>query len=125
VVSLRAGRVREASDLVSTMLDYVIGSGDTEFVASALELSACIAAADLDCPRAARLAGAVEALRQRAGMPVPAPDAALLELFLAPARAACAPQAWEAELAAGRELTEQEAATLMRSACPGHHREDS
>ena len=40
--------------------------------------------------RAARLAGAAEAIRQKAGMPISQADAAVLERFLAPARATIA-----------------------------------
>jgi hypothetical protein len=51
---------------------------------------------------AARLAGAAEGVRQRMGMPIPERDAAMVERFLAPARAAIARDMWEAELTAGR-----------------------
>jgi tetratricopeptide (TPR) repeat protein len=118
VISLRAGRAREARDLLSRVLDYVVSSGDTEFLASSLELSACVAAHLGDRLRAARLAGAAEAIRQRAGMPIPPPDAALLEHFLAPARATIAPEEWDSELAAGRALTQQQAITLLASSTP-------
>jgi hypothetical protein len=118
-VSLRAGRAREARGLQSGMVDYVVSCGDTEFLATTLETSACIAAELGEGPRAARLLGAVEALRQEAGIPVPQPDAALFERFLAPARAAIARRVWDAELAAGRALTQQQAATLLISPMPG------
>jgi hypothetical protein len=42
----------------------------------------------------------------------------LLERFLAPARAALAPEQWDAELAAGRALSQQQAATLLTSPSP-------
>ena len=70
--SLRAGRAREARDLLSSTLDYVVSSGDTEFLANTLELSACVAADLGDGLRAARLAGAAEGIREQAGMPIPA-----------------------------------------------------
>lgn len=116
VVSLRASRPHEARDLLPGVVGYAANSGDTEFLASTLEVAACIAAALGGRPPAARLAGAAEGLRQQAGMPIPQPDAALLERFLAPARAATAPRVWDAELAAGRALSEQQAAELLRSA---------
>ncbi len=114
-VSLCAGRAGEARDLLSGMVDYVVSSGDPEFLATTLELSASIAAELGDGPRAALLAGAAEAIRQKLGTPIPLTDAALLERFLAPARAAIPPQEWNAELAAGRALTQQEAARLLVS----------
>ena len=39
----------------------------------------------------------------------------LLEQFLAPARATIAPEQWDAALAAGRALTQQQAAALLAS----------
>ena len=116
VVSLRGSRPHEARDLLAGVVGYAANSGDTEFLASTLEVAACIAAALGDRPPAARLAGAAEGLRQQAGMPIPRPDAALLEQFLAAARAATAPRVWDAELAAGRALSEQQAAELLQSA---------
>ena len=118
-VSLRAGRAGEARDQLSGMVDYAVSCGDTEILAAALETSACIAAELGEGLRAARLTGAAEALRQKAGTPVPQPDMAVLERFLAPARATIARQAWDAELAAGRALTQQQAAALLASPTPG------
>jgi predicted ATPase len=116
VVSLRARRIEEAYEAVSATFDYVASSGDTGTLNAALELSACIAAESGDGLRAAQLAGASEALRAQAGTPIPAPDAALLERFLAPIRATMERAAWDAELAAGRALTQEQAVTLMTSA---------
>ena len=116
VVSLHTGRIEEARDLLTCTLDYVIGSREPEFLADTLELSACIAAARRDGPQAARLAGAAEALRQQVGIPKTVHAEALLERFLAPARAATQPDLWDAELAAGRALSEQQATALLRSA---------
>ena len=120
LVSLRAGRLREASEMLSATFDYVVHSGNIDALVTSIELSACIAAELGDGMRAARLAGAAEAIRQEAGMPISQPDAAILERFLAPARAAIARQAWDAELAAGRALTQQEAVTLLLSPSPAH-----
>ena len=119
LTSLLAGRAREARDLLSGTFGYLASSGDTEPLADALELSACVAAELGDCLRAARLTGAAEALRQVAGMPISQDDADLLERFLAPARATIAGQDWDAELAAGRALTQEQAVTLLLSLSPG------
>ena len=116
VTSLRAGRAREADHLLSATIDYVVSSGDTEFLANTLELSAAVAAHLQAGLRAARLAGAAEGVRQRMGMPIPARDAAMLERFLAPARAAIARDMWDAEVTAGRALTQQQAAALLQQA---------
>ena len=69
---------------------------------------------------AARLTGAAEAIRQKVGTPIPPTDADLLERFLAPARATIPSQAWHAELAVGRTLSQQQAARLLVSPSPAH-----
>jgi hypothetical protein len=113
VTSLHAGHAGEAQHLLSATIDYVVSSGDTEFLANTLELAAGVAGHLADAPRAARLAGAAEGVRQRASLPIPVRDAAILEVFLAPARASLPRQAWDAELAAGRALDQQQAAELL------------
>ena len=114
--SLRAGQIQEARALLPGMADYAARSGDSEYVACTLELAGCIAADLGDSPRAARLAGAADGLRQQTGIPRTAEDEALLERFLAPARAGTQSGVWDAELAAGRALSQQQAAELLRSA---------
>jgi tetratricopeptide (TPR) repeat protein len=111
--SLREGRVQEARDLLSSILGDVVGSGDIELLAAVLELSAAAAARLGDSKRAALLTGAAENIRETAGMPIPRPDAALLDQFLTPARATISREVWDAELAAGRALTQQQAITLL------------
>jgi predicted ATPase/class 3 adenylate cyclase len=115
-VHLRAGRAREAHDQLSAMAEYVASSGDPELLATTLELSAANAAQLGEGLRAGRLTGAAEAIRQKTGIPNKDPE--LLEEFLAPARAAIKPQQWEAELAVGRALSRQQAATLLVSPSP-------
>jgi predicted ATPase/class 3 adenylate cyclase len=119
-VSLRAGRARDAHDQLSGMVDYVVSCGDPELLATTLEMSACSAAQLGEGLRAARLTGAAEAIRQKLGIPQKQNDATVIEGFLAPARAAIAPQEWDAELAAGRALTQQQAAALFASPIPGN-----
>jgi predicted ATPase/class 3 adenylate cyclase len=115
-VHLRAGRGREARDLLSAMADYVVSSGDPELLTTTLEMCAANAAQLGEGLRAARLTGAAEAVRQKTGIPIKQPG--ILEEFLAPARAAIAPGEWEAALAAGRALTQQQAASLLASPVP-------
>jgi predicted ATPase/class 3 adenylate cyclase/Tfp pilus assembly protein PilF len=115
MVSLRAGRPREASEMLSRILDFVISSGDPDFLANVLELSACIAAELGEGLQAARLVGAAEAIRQKNSMQIAPTDVILLERFTAPARAAIARHAWDAEVAAGRALTQEQTVTLLKS----------
>src|SRR6516165_2038090 len=84
--SLLAGRSEEAHRLLVSVLADITGSGDLELMAATLELAAGIAAHLGDTKRAARLAGAAEAIRDKTGIPITESDAAWLERYLAPAR---------------------------------------
>jgi tetratricopeptide (TPR) repeat protein len=117
-VSLRAGHVREASTLLAATSDFVASSGSTDLLAAALELSACVAAELGDGLLAARLTGAAEAVRHKAGTPMDQSEAAFNERFLAPARAAIDRGRWDAELAADRALTQDQTVALLRSPAP-------
>jgi len=112
-VALRAGRAQEARDLLSSMSGYVVSCGDPELLSTTLEMCAANAAQLGEGLRAARLAGAAESVRQKTGIPIKQPE--MLEEFLAPARAITEPGEWDAALAAGRALTQQQAATLLAS----------
>jgi predicted ATPase len=117
VVSLRAGRAGEAREPLSRMLDYVVSVlQDSALVSDALELSAACVADSGDGLRAARLAGAADAMRQATGRPRTQSDAALLEIYLAPARATIARDEWDAQIAAGRAVTQPEAVALLARA---------
>ena len=116
MVSLRAGRTRQARELLSSTLDFVISAGNSDILATTLELAACTAAELGEPLRAARLAGAAEGIRQTAGMPRAEHDTAMLERFLAPARCSTVtPEEWDAELSAGRALGQEQAATLLQT----------
>jgi predicted ATPase/class 3 adenylate cyclase len=110
-VHLRAGRGLQARDQLSAMAGYVVSCGDPEFLATTLEMCAANAAQLGEALHAARLAGAAEAVRHKTGIPIKQPE--MLEQFVAPARATIAPEQWDAALAAGRALTQQQAATLL------------
>jgi predicted ATPase len=117
LATLRAGRPREARDLVCDMLDYVASSGNTAFFVNTLELAAVIAGALDEIPPAARLLGAAQTIRRESGMQLTQPEAALLDELLAPARASVT-QEWDTEEAAGRALSQPEALALLRSLSP-------
>ncbi len=118
LVALRAGRPREARDMLAGLFDYLASSGNTFMFVNAVEVAALIAADLADPLRAARLIGAAEAIRQESGMPMPPHEVAMAEAYLAPGRAAVSEQEWDAELAAGRLLSEKEALALLRSLSP-------
>jgi predicted ATPase/class 3 adenylate cyclase len=115
-VHLRAGRAREARDLLSAMAGYVVSCGDPELLVTTLEMCAANAAQLGDALRAARITGAAEAFRHKTGIPIKQPK--MLEELLAPARAATSADQWDAEVAAGRALSPQQAATLLVSPSP-------
>jgi predicted ATPase/class 3 adenylate cyclase len=115
LTSLFAGRAAEAAKLLSSTVDYVVASGDIQFLANTVELAAAIAACLGDSLRAARLCGAAAGIRQTASMPISPTDDAVLERFVGPARASVARLVWDAETAAGRALTRQQAITLVEA----------
>jgi hypothetical protein len=55
-------------DLLSAGLGYVASAGNSDILATTLELAACTLAELGEQPQAARLAGAAAAVRQAAGM---------------------------------------------------------
>jgi predicted ATPase/class 3 adenylate cyclase len=114
-VSLRAGRASEALAVLASALGDIVASGDPELLAEALEESSCVAAELGAQLRAARLAGAAEAIRLKAGFPIPEPNLARLERFLAPARATMSRDVWDGELQAGRTLNRDQAMALLLS----------
>jgi tetratricopeptide (TPR) repeat protein len=113
MVSLRADRTGEARDLLFAGLDYVASAGNSDILATTLELAACTVAELGEPLRAPRLAGAAAAVRQAAGMPLTAQDAEMIEGFLAPARATVTGAEWDAEYGAGRALSQEQAAKLL------------
>jgi predicted ATPase/class 3 adenylate cyclase len=115
LTSLRAGRPEEANDRLRAMFGYVASSGNTALLANVLEVYAAIAGALGEPLRCARIAGAAEAVRQEAGMLISSQEAAMLEEFLVPARDAVPRREWDAAMAAGRALSQQEALTLLTS----------
>jgi predicted ATPase/class 3 adenylate cyclase len=115
LVSVRAGRPREARDILGGVFDYVASSGNTQMLVNTLEVAVAITASLGDALPTARLAGAAETMRQESGMPLSKPEAALLEEHLALARATVTPADWDAELAAGRALSRDGALALLRS----------
>jgi predicted ATPase/class 3 adenylate cyclase len=118
LISLRAGRPREASDQLAASFSYVTSSGNISLLVNVLELHAAITAGLGDVLQAARLAGAAEAIRQESGMLISPQEAAMVDEHLAPARAAVTPQEWQAALAAGRALSQAEALALLRPDIP-------
>ena len=113
LTNLRAGRPEDSRLMLISILPDVVSSGDIELLVTTLELFAAVSASLGNGLRAARLAGAAAGIRDAAAMPIPEPDAAILETFLAPARSGIPAGQWESELTAGRALTHAQAAALV------------
>ena len=101
-VSLRAGRAREARDLLSAMADYVVSCGDPELLATTLEMCAANAA------QLRRGPAGGPPRRRRGSHPAEDrhPDQATRNArgVPGPVRATIASEQWDAELAVGRTL---------------------
>jgi non-specific serine/threonine protein kinase len=110
---LHADKAPEASRLMASTVAYVIASQDVEFLANTIEMFAAVAAALGDTLRAALLCGAAEGVRRDAEMPISQSDSEVLETFIGPARDSVDQDAWDAQIAAGRALTQQQAAELI------------
>ena len=114
---LRAGRRREALDMLCETFGYVSSSGNTNLLAYTLEMAASIVAPD-DPRLAARLLGAADTTRQESGLVMTEQEAATLDEHLGPGRAAVPPHEWDTELALGRALSQPDAIGLLCSVRP-------
>jgi tetratricopeptide (TPR) repeat protein len=79
--------------------------GDRMIASESLEGMACIAAAEGEAERAARLFGAAKALREAVGYQHMPEEDAWREPYLATARSRLGEKAWEQALAEGRAMT--------------------
>jgi len=111
---LLVDRAEEAQQLLSSLVDDVVGIGDPELTADTLERLAATAAELGADKRAACLSGTAERMREVAGIPMTTPDRVLLERALGPARSRVPAHAWEREVSAGRQMTQVEALSLAR-----------
>lgn len=111
---LLVDRAGEAQQLLCSLIDDVVGIGDPELTADALERLAATAAELGADKRAAYLSGTAERIREMAGIPMTMPDLVLLERALGPARTRVPARVWECEVSAGRQMTQIEALTLAR-----------
>jgi len=115
LIYLRADRAAEARGALAEIIDYIASSGNTSMLINSVELAAAISAGLGAALPAARLAGAAETLREESSMRISDQELALIEALLAPVRSTVTADSWDAELAAGRALGQQEATVLMSS----------
>lgn len=109
IVHFERGDPVLATTMTARALTGFAESGDLDGVAESLELSAGIAGARDDPVRAARLAGAADALRAAAGLPLAPPDRERFDRWMDAPRAALSPADFEAHWGEGAAMTPQQA----------------
>jgi hypothetical protein len=118
LTKLHAGDADEAARLMAATVDYVVASGEVEFLACTFEMFANVAAYRTDHVRAAVFFGVAERIRGDAGMPISQFDHETMEKFVGPVRATVDPEAWEELVAQGRVLTRHQGEMLLADADP-------
>ncbi|MBA3431029.1 MAG: tetratricopeptide repeat protein [Actinobacteria bacterium] len=109
VVHLERGDVVAARSVIQGALLELDELGDLDAAAECIEALAGVAAREGLMTRAARLAGAVDALRRDLGIPPAPPDRARLERWLEGAVAELGGQGFETAWAEGAEMTADQA----------------
>ena len=110
---IEGGRTDDAHVRLMALTPDVAELGDTDISITVIELFALCHAQNGDASGAARLAGAAEALRDQAGLPLADPDKVFLDRHLAPIREAT-PITWQTEHDAGRAMTLDRALSYAR-----------
>jgi len=106
---LRAGRVGEAHEHLRDNAQAAVGLGDVELTITVLELF-CMLLAELgEAGGAARMLGAAGSMRLDAELPIPAPDAAVLEHTLEKVRLLTPPDDWHRDIAIGANYSVEDA----------------
>jgi ATP/maltotriose-dependent transcriptional regulator MalT len=101
--------LQRAKALHKDSLELCYDLGDKGFACYCLEGLACVAEAEGEAKRAARLFGAAEALRQAIGITLASDKLALVEMHLVGARSQLEEPEWEAAFAEGGAMTTEEA----------------
>ncbi len=109
LVALTRGEHERVRELIEESLTLLKEVGDKQRVADCLERMAGVAGARREAKRASRLWGAAQALREVIGAPLPPDERAILEPYLAAARAQLEEASWEAAFAEGQAMSLEEA----------------
>jgi tetratricopeptide (TPR) repeat protein len=109
VVHFERGDYEQARRMARQALRGFSNNGDLDGIAESLEISAGIAGATGDPVGAARLAGAADALRAAAGLPLAPPDRRRFEHWMAEPRAALSTSDFERNWKEGAAMTPQQA----------------
>ena len=118
VVHFERGDYEQATRMSTQALRGFSRNGDLDGIAESLEISAGIAGATGDPGGAARLAGAADALRTAAGLPLAPPDRRRLEHWIAEPRAALSTGDFERNWNEGAAMTPQQATSYALRGSP-------
>jgi predicted ATPase/class 3 adenylate cyclase len=118
VVHLERGDYEQATRMFTQALHGFSENGDLDGMAESLEISAGIAGATDDPISAARLAGAADALRAVAGLPLALPDRRRFERWMAKPRAALSTVDFERNWNEGVAMTAQQATSYALRRLP-------
>jgi hypothetical protein len=92
---------REAHEVLRTVAASTVALGDIDLTINLVELFAMVFAELHDGKRAARMIGAAHAMRQRAELPIPAADAALIDRSIGKVRPAPLDDDWARNIETG------------------------
>jgi predicted ATPase/DNA-binding SARP family transcriptional activator/DNA-binding CsgD family transcriptional regulator len=109
LAALIRGKLGRAAKLLEESLAVLQEVQNKQTMVECLEAMAAVAGARRQTRRAARLWGATQAVRENIEAPLPPDERALLEPYLANARARVGEAAWEAAYAEGRAMGLEEA----------------
>jgi predicted ATPase len=106
---LGARRPDRAYSELQDVAEDVLSLNDVDLTINLIEMLAAALAEMGDAPRAARLLGTAETMREQADLPRPAPDATLLEHTMAKVRITVDESTWDGHVEDGRSLSAEAA----------------
>jgi predicted ATPase/class 3 adenylate cyclase len=106
---IRAGRIPEARDYLRDHGPSAVALSDVDLTINVIELFAMIFAELGDTSPAARLLGAAGAMREKAELPITAPDAAILEKSMGKARSLPDADTWALNVRVGADYSVEDA----------------
>ena len=113
---LRGGRIDEAQEQLSRNAESAVALGDPDITVDVLGLFSMLFAELGDAERSALLLGASEALRRKAELPLPEPDATYLARSVDKVRSQPTPDLWTANVERGAVMSVQEALAVALGA---------
>lgn len=106
---LRGGRLKEAHEQLHRHAASAVALGDPDLTADVLAIFCCVFAEYGDTERAARLLGAMQALRRQAELPMSEPDAVALDRSVNKVRSEPPSDRWQQDVERGSTRSVQDA----------------